>query len=83
LGVIKLFLHPTLVFLAVWMLVSADHVWLQVAIMMAALPTATNAFILARQYNTFVAGAGAAVITTTAVSVITIPILVFVLKYAL
>jgi malonate transporter and related proteins len=83
LGTIKLFLHPTLAFLAVWMFVSADHVWLQVAIMMAALPTATNAFILARQYNTFVAGAGAAVITTTAVSVITIPILVFVLKYAL
>lgn len=83
LSAIKLFLHPTLAFLAVWLFVSADHVWLQVAIMMAALPTATNAFILARQYNAFVAGAGAAVITTTAVSVLTIPVLVYVLKYAL
>ena len=79
---IKIFLHPTVAFLAVWLFVSADHIWLQVAIMMAALPTATNAFILARQYNTYVAGAGAAVITTTAVSVITIPILVYVLKTA-
>lgn len=83
LGAIKLFLHPTLAFLAVWMFASADHVWLKVAVMMAALPTATNAFILARQYNAYVAGAGAAVIATTAVSVITIPILVYILQYAL
>jgi malonate transporter and related proteins len=81
LGMIKLVLHPLFAFLAVWLFVSADQTWLQVAVMMAALPTATNAFILARQYNAFVAGAGAAVIATTAVSVITIPLLVYVLKY--
>jgi malonate transporter and related proteins len=83
LAAIKLFLQPIVAFLAVWLFVSADHIWLQVAIMMAALPTATNAFILARQYNAYIAGAGAAVITTTAISVITIPILVYVLKTAL
>jgi malonate transporter and related proteins len=80
---IKLFLHPLLAFTAVSLFVSADQVWLQVAIMMAALPTATNAFILARQYSAYVAGAGAAVITTTAISVLTIPLLVYVLKHAL
>jgi malonate transporter and related proteins len=83
LATIKLLLHPIVAFLAVWLFVSADHIWLQVATMMAALPTATNAFILARQYNAYIAGAGAAVITTTAISVLTIPILVYILKTAL
>jgi malonate transporter and related proteins len=81
LGLIKILLHPLLAFAAVYLFVSADTAWLQVAVMMAALPTATNAFILARQYNAFVAGAGAAVIATTAVSVVTIPMLVYVLKH--
>jgi malonate transporter and related proteins len=83
LSFIKIVLHPVLAFFAVIMLVSADVTWLQVAVMMAALPTATNAFILARQYNAYVAGAGAAVIVTTAVSVISIPLIVFGLKYGL
>jgi malonate transporter and related proteins len=82
LAVIKIVLHPLLAFAAVTVLVSADTTWMQVAVMMAALPTATNAFILARQYNAYVAGAGAAVIATTAASVITIPLLVYVLKHA-
>jgi malonate transporter and related proteins len=83
LAMIKLLVHPLLAFAAVWFFVSAETTWLQVAVMMAALPTATNAFILARQYNAYVAGAGAAVIATTAASVITIPLLVYVLKHAL
>jgi malonate transporter and related proteins len=83
LSAIKLLVQPLLAFVAVSVLVTADRQWLQVAVMMAALPTATNAFILARQYNAFIAGAGAAVIATTAVSVFTIPLLVYVLKHGL
>ncbi len=81
LTIIKLVLHPALAFAAVYLLVSAETTWLQVAVMMAALPTATNAFILARQYNAYVAGAGAAVIVTTAASVLSIPVIVYALKY--
>jgi malonate transporter and related proteins len=80
-GAIKLVLHPLLAFGLVSVLVSTDQTWLQVAVMMAALPTASNAFILARQYGSYVAGAGAAVIPTTAVSVLTIPLLVYWLKH--
>jgi malonate transporter and related proteins len=83
LAFIKLLLHPVLAFTSIWLFVSADDIWLKVAVMMAALPTATNAFILARQHNAFVAGAGAAVIATTAISVVTIPLIVYALKYAL
>jgi malonate transporter and related proteins len=81
LGFVKIVLHPALAFAAVSLLASADTTWLQVAVMMAALPTATNAFILARQYNSYVAGAGAAVIVTTALSVFTIPVIVYALKH--
>jgi malonate transporter and related proteins len=80
LTIIKLLLHPALAFVCVWFFVSAETSWLQVAIMMAALPTAGNAFILARKYNAYIAGSGAAVIVTTVVSVITIPVLVFMLQ---
>ena len=82
LSFIKLLLHPTLAFVGVYLFVSADSTWLQVAVMMASLPTATNAFILARQYNAYVAGAGAAVIVTTALSVVSVPVLVYYLKTA-
>jgi malonate transporter and related proteins len=83
LGTIKTLLHPLLAFTAVMLFVSAEKTWVQVAVMMAALPTATNAFILARQYGAYIAGAGAAVITTTAVSVITIPTIVYGLSHLL
>ena len=77
---IKLVLQPILAFVVISTLVDADLAWLQVAVMMAALPTAGNAFILARQYNAYVAGSGSAVIVTTALSVITIPLIVYVLQ---
>ncbi len=80
--VVKLALHPTLAFLAVSFFAPADEVWLQVAVMMAALPTATNAFILARQYTAFVAGAGAAVVATTVLSAVSVPLIVYALKHA-
>ena len=78
---IKLVLQPLLAFFAISVFVEADRAWLDVAVMMAALPTATNAFIMARQNNTYVQGASSAVIATTALSVLTIPLLVYALAY--
>jgi predicted permease len=80
LAFVKLLLQPALAFLAV-SLVASDAIWLQVAVMMAALPTAGNAFILARQNNAYVAGSSSAVIATTALSVITIPVIVYTLQH--
>lgn len=78
---IKVLLQPLLAYLAVSWLATPDAVWLQVAVMMAALPTASNAFILARQYDAYVEGAGAAVIVTTVASVITVPLVVYALQH--
>jgi malonate transporter and related proteins len=80
LAFIKIALHPALAFLAVAWFAVPDPIWLNVAVMMAALPTASNAFILARQYGAYVAGAGAAVIATTVLSVLTIPLIVYALQ---
>lgn len=81
LAFIKVVLQPALAFVAVAYFAAPDPVWLQAAVMMAALPTASNAFILARQYDAFVEGAGAAVIVTTILSVLTIPVVVYALQH--
>ncbi len=67
--------------LIVGLLPGLNPVWLHVAVMMAALPTASSAFILATQYRAYVSGASTAVIITTIVSAITIPLLVYLIQH--
>ncbi len=76
----KLFVHPTLVFAMLWLLGSVDPLWVSVAIMMAALPTATNAFVLATQFNAYVEGASSSILVSTALSAVTIPPLIYAIK---
>ena len=47
----KVMVQPVLAFLVVSMVPGTPALWLHVAVMMAALPTASNAFILASQYQ--------------------------------
>jgi malonate transporter and related proteins len=77
---IKTVVQPLLALLIVGLLPGLDPLWLHVALMMAALPTASNAFILARQYDAYVDGSSTAVIVTTVVSAVTIPLLVYTVK---
>ena len=73
----KVILQPVLAYIVVSMVPGTPPLWLHVAVMMAALPTASNAFILASQYKTYVEGASTAVIVTTLASALTIPLLVY------
>jgi predicted permease len=57
--------------------------WFSVALMMAALPTATNAFILATQFNAYVEGASSSILVTTLLCALTIPPLVYAIKEGL
>jgi predicted permease len=75
--VMKLFLHPAMAFAFLWVLGWHDMLWLSVALMMAALPTATNAYILASLFDRYIEGASSAVLVTTVISVITLPALVY------
>jgi malonate transporter and related proteins len=77
----KTLVQPLLALAALSLIVPGlDPLWRDVALMMAALPTASNAFILASQYKTYVEGASTAVLITTIISGVTIPLQIYVLQ---
>ena len=79
-ALMKVVVQPALAYAVVSLVPGVPPTWLHVAVMMAALPTASNAFILASQYKAYVEGASTAVIVTTVLSAITIPLIVYAIK---
>lgn len=79
---LKLIIHPIAAFTMVSM-VSVDPVWLTTAILMAALPPATNVFVLAMQYGRFVEGASNAVLVGTAASALTVTAILYAIRSGL
>lgn len=79
-ALVKVIVQPMLALLVVGLVPGIAPSWLHVAVMMAALPTASNAFILASQYKAYVGGASTAVIVTTVLSAFTIPLIVYGIK---
>ncbi len=73
----KLFAHPVLAYGLLMLMGWTDQLWLNVALMMAALPTATNAFVLASQYKRYIEGASSSILITTIISALTLPALVY------
>lgn len=69
---IKLLLHPLLMYLLVSRLPGVPPVWLHVAVLMAALPSATNVFVLAQQYGIWEERASASVVISTVISTVTV-----------
>ncbi|MGI9366418.1 MAG: AEC family transporter [Rhizobiaceae bacterium] len=69
---IKLVVHPVLVYLLVSWVGDFDPVWVYTAVLMAALPTATNVFVIAQQYNVWVVRASTMVLVSTLGSVVTV-----------
>ena len=69
---IKLVLHPLLVFLLLTWLGGFDPGWIATAVLMACLPPATNVFVIAQQYGTYVQRASSFVLLGTAVSIVTV-----------
>jgi malonate transporter len=70
--VIKLLLQPALAFLILPFFVDLNSVAGKVALLMAALPTAANAFVLARQFDISVEQNTATVLLSTGFSVVTV-----------
>ena len=68
----KLVLHPVLVWLLLGWMGSFDRVWVYSAVMLAALPTATNVFVIAQQYDVATEEASNAIVVTTLISVVTL-----------
>jgi len=74
-AVIKLLVLPGLTWGIAWML-GLSPIETAVAVTIGALPTGANAFILARRYATGADRSGAAVVVTTALSVLTLSALI-------
>lgn len=78
--VIKLLLQPLAAWLVLPLFVDPGSVPGQVALLMAALPTAANAFVLAKQFDIAVEQNSASVLLSTAFSVITVSALLVLLR---
>lgn len=69
---IKLLLHPLICYLMLGWIGDFDPVWVYSAVLLAALPTATNVFVIAQQYGVWVERASATILITTVASVLTV-----------
>jgi malonate transporter and related proteins len=77
---VKLLVHPAAVLLLLSLLGPFDPTWIYTAVLMAALPPALNVFIMARQYDTWVAQASGSVLFGTFVSVATLTTTMWLVK---
>jgi len=69
---LKLIIHPVLMYVGLSYIGNFDPLWVQTAVMLAALPIATNVFVIAQQYNVWVERASASVMVSTLISVLTV-----------
>lgn len=69
---IKLLIHPLLMYLLLIQMPGLNPIWLHSAVLMAALPSATNVFVIAQQYSVWEERAFSAVVISTALSIITL-----------
>lgn len=76
----KLLVLPALMYLYLSLSGSYPPVWVATALLLAALPTATNVFVIAQQYDTWQERASATVLITTVISVVTVSGLLYLIK---
>lgn len=74
---IKLIAHPILMYLAMSWVGDFDRIWIFTAVLLASLPTATNVFVIAHQYQVWVERASASVLVTTVTSVASVSVLLW------
>lgn len=79
--VLKLVIHPVLVYLLLETVGGFDRIWVETAILMAALPPALNVFVIAQQYGVAVERASTTVLIGTVVSVLTVTGLLYLITH--
>lgn len=77
---LKLCIHPLLCFAVISLVGDFDPVWVYTAVLLAALPTATNVFVIGQQYGVWVERASATILATTILSVATVTGLLYAIK---
>lgn len=80
---IKLVIHPLACYLILSWIGDFDRIWVFSAMLLAALPTATNVFVIAQQYGVWVERASASILVTTVASVATVTALLYLINAGL
>jgi predicted permease len=75
--VIKLLIHPLIVYLLLSWIGGFDRLWVYTAVLMACLPPAATIYVLATQYDTYILRGSSAILIGTAVSVITVTLVLY------
>jgi malonate transporter and related proteins len=78
--VLKLVVHPMLCYVVLSAIGNFSPAWTYSAVLLAALPTATNVFVIAQQYKVWVERASASVLVTTVLSVFSVTVLLYAVK---
>ena len=73
-------LRPAVCYIALSWIGNFSEVWVFTAVLLAALPTATNVFVIAQQYDVWVQRASASILLTTVLSVGTVTALLYLIK---
>ncbi|HEV2503976.1 MAG TPA: AEC family transporter [Mesorhizobium sp.] len=79
-ALLKLVVHPLLCYVVLSAIGNFSPAWLFSAVLLAALPTATNVFVIAQQYGVWVQRASASVLITTCLSVFTVTGLLYLIR---
>ena len=79
-ALLKLVLHPALCYLVLSLIGNFDPTWVFAAVLLAALPTATNVFVIAQQYGVWVQRASASILLTTVMSVGSVTVLLYLIR---
>ena len=79
----KLLLLPLVMYLMLGFAGNFDPVWVYTAVLLAALPTATNVFVIGQQYGVWQERASATILITTVLSVATVTVLLYLIKSGL
>lgn len=82
-AVLKLVVHPLLCYVVLSAIGDFSQTWLFSAVLLAALPTATNVFVIAQQYGVWVERASASVLVTTCLSVLTVTGLLYAITHGI
>jgi malonate transporter and related proteins len=77
---VKLLAQPLIAFAMLTLLGPFNREWIATALLMASLPPALNAFIIARQYDTWVEASSTTVLVGTMASVLTLTVTMWLLK---
>jgi len=80
LAVLKLVLLPLSVYVVLSLVGDFDPVWMHAAMLLAALPTAANVFVISQQYGVWQERASASILLITVGSIVTLPIWLYIIS---